>query len=303
MISIQLPLSLIVLALLLNACATSGPVESQQVVTEDGYHAADQRIERIPEHFTPMSAPVLAAEKERPVTVSSGFVLIDDAGDMREKRPAPFDSRAGLAKVLAQRLRATLARPDFDGHQSSGPVALTSVSLRELDRGWSPQLAAGLAALAPQLSASRATVYNTAATSKLALIIFSRAERVDEAAVRQVAELRSRLGERLCVHLVTVGDPSACFKLQAFNQCGTAVTGASIAEPEAMAGFALRVFYGDPLDSDGDGVANYQDQCPRTGRGMRVNWNGCPFDESRLMKLLPREITEQGWALPPPSSL
>ncbi|MBK1649283.1 hypothetical protein [Rhabdochromatium marinum] len=297
------PALLIAVVLLLNGCATSGPVESQQVVTGDGYHQADQSVEHIPEHFTPMSASVLADEKERPVKVGSGFMLIDDAGDMRQTRPAPFNSRAGLAKVLAQRLRATLARPGFDGHQTRGPVALTSVSLRELDHGWSPKLATGLAALAPRLSTGRVTAYNSATTSKIALIIFSRAERVDEAAVRQVAELRSRLGERLCVHLVTVGDPSACFKLQAFNQCGTAVTGASIAEPEAMAAFVLRVFYGDPLDSDGDGVANYQDQCPRTGRGMRVNWNGCPFDESRLMKLLPREITEQGWALPPPSSL
>ncbi|MBK5969439.1 MULTISPECIES: hypothetical protein [Thiorhodovibrio] len=295
--SIHLPLALIALALLLNGCATSGPVGSRQVVTEDGYREADQVVERIPERFTPMSASVLAAEKELPVKFSSGFLLIDDAGAMREKLPAPFDSRAGLASVLARRLKATLVQPGYDGRETSGPVALTAVSLHELDSGWSPKLADGLAALAPRLSATTRNTFSTA------LIILSRAERVDEAAVRQVAEMRGRFGERLCVHLVTVGDPSACFKLKTFDACGTAVTGASIAEPEAMAAFALRVFYGDPLDSDGDGVANYQDRCPRTGRGTRVNWNGCPFDESRLMKLLPREITEQGWALPPPSSL
>lgn len=283
--------------LLLYGCATSGPVGSQQVVTGDGYREADQFVERIPEQFTPISVSVLAAEKERPVRAIRGFLLIDDAGDMRAKLPAPYESRAGLATALAQRLTATLARPGFDGHRFGGSIALASVSLRELDRGWSPKLADGVAALAPRLSASAKTA------NKTALLIFSRADRVDEAVVRQVAARQAQLGEQLCVYLITVGDPTACFKLKAFDQCGSAVTGASIAEPEAMAAFALRVFYGDPLDGDGDGVANYQDRCPRTPLGTRVNWNGCPFDEARLMKLLPREITDQSWALPPPSSL
>lgn len=35
---------------------------------------------------------------------------------------------------------------------------------------------------------------------------------------------------------------------------------------------------GCPLDSDGDGVPDYRDQCPGTPAGVSVNANGCPID-------------------------
>ncbi|WP_345974276.1 OmpA family protein [Sulfurimonas sp. HSL3-7] len=35
---------------------------------------------------------------------------------------------------------------------------------------------------------------------------------------------------------------------------------------------------GCPLDSDGDGVYDYKDQCPGTPTGVEVNSGGCPFD-------------------------
>lgn len=35
---------------------------------------------------------------------------------------------------------------------------------------------------------------------------------------------------------------------------------------------------GCPLDSDGDGVYDYKDQCPGTSKGIEVNSDGCPLD-------------------------
>jgi OOP family OmpA-OmpF porin len=35
---------------------------------------------------------------------------------------------------------------------------------------------------------------------------------------------------------------------------------------------------GCPKDTDGDGVADYQDRCPDTPRGVQVDANGCPID-------------------------
>ena len=35
---------------------------------------------------------------------------------------------------------------------------------------------------------------------------------------------------------------------------------------------------GCPLDTDGDGVYDYQDQCPGTPRGVTVDSQGCPLD-------------------------
>jgi hypothetical protein len=293
-------LSLLLLATLalpqLNGCATSPPVGAGQVVTGDGYRAANAVIERIPLAFTPMPAADLAAAKELPVRVTSGFLLIDDAGSMRAKGPAPFASRAALAEVLGERLRATLTPPGSYGRETTGPIRLSEQSLRALG-GWSPTLVDGLAALAPRLRT------NADAGVTTALIIFSRAERVEEPAVRQVRALQDELGERLCVHLVSVGDEAACFLLREFDRCGTAVRGADIASPETMAAYALRLFYGQPPDDDNDGVPNYKDRCPRTGPRVRVNWNGCPFDDAALMRLLPAEVTREGWLLPAPSSL
>jgi hypothetical protein len=35
---------------------------------------------------------------------------------------------------------------------------------------------------------------------------------------------------------------------------------------------------GCPLDSDGDGVADYLDKCPNTPTGVKVDISGCPLD-------------------------
>ncbi|WP_447046298.1 OmpA family protein [Vreelandella sp. H-I2] len=46
---------------------------------------------------------------------------------------------------------------------------------------------------------------------------------------------------------------------------------------EVPAGVAVDA-EGCPLDSDGDGVPDYRDQCPGTPAGVEVNANGCPLD-------------------------
>lgn len=283
---------LIVSVALVTGCASSGPIGSRQVVTEDAYRSADEVVERIPEAFTALPVERLAAQKERPVKVYRGILLVDDGGTMRERGPAPFGSRAALAEVLAARLRSSLGRRTRSGLPTTEPFALEQRTVRQLT-GWRSRLFDAILALEPELMGPE----------RKTLIIFSRADRVDEAVVRRIHALQARLGEGLCVHLVTVGDRSACFKLQDLQYCGTAATGAEIATPEAMAAFALRVFYGQPPDTDGDGVPNYKDRCPRTAHGLRVNWDGCPFDEARLLRLLPSEIHRAGATLPPPSSL
>lgn len=46
---------------------------------------------------------------------------------------------------------------------------------------------------------------------------------------------------------------------------------------EVPAGVAVDA-EGCPLDSDGDGVPDYRDQCPGTPAGVEVDANGCPLD-------------------------
>jgi len=45
---------------------------------------------------------------------------------------------------------------------------------------------------------------------------------------------------------------------------------------QALLGYSWGL--GAPLDSDGDGVANRQDQCPNTPKGAKVDAKGCPLD-------------------------
>lgn len=45
---------------------------------------------------------------------------------------------------------------------------------------------------------------------------------------------------------------------------------------QALLGYSWGL--GAPLDSDGDGVANRQDQCPNTPAGAKVDAKGCPLD-------------------------
>jgi len=40
--------------------------------------------------------------------------------------------------------------------------------------------------------------------------------------------------------------------------------------------------WGCPLDSDGDGVPDGEDLCPYTPRGVKVDDNGCPFPEAKV---------------------
>lgn len=47
--------------------------------------------------------------------------------------------------------------------------------------------------------------------------------------------------------------------------------------PDTPAGVAVDSV-GCPLDSDGDGVADYMDKCPGTPAGIKVDGRGCPLD-------------------------
>ncbi|MCF1183270.1 hypothetical protein L0E83_07445 [Marichromatium gracile] len=279
--------------ILTTGCSSSGPIRAKQVVTEDAYANAETRVRPLLENEPTISARALAARKERPIRVHSAVVLIDDGGTMREDAPPPFETRAGLARALANRLKATLSHPGFDGRLTTRPIQLHVERLSDRD-GWRPKLTDALTDVDARL---------TGTGGETALILLSRADRLDEDTVRLIERMQARRGHRLCVHLVTVGDASACFKLRRFDSCGSAVRDVDIATSETMAAHALRLFYGDPPDTDGDGIQDYRDRCPGTRPGTRINWEGCPFDQKALMHLLPDEIVREGRALPPPSRL
>ena len=255
-------------------CSGNAPLRPEQVVTRDAYQSGDETIQHVPASFIPISAMELAARQDQPVRFPHGWVLIDDGATMQDPSPGFSGSRAELARELDQRLAATLAPPPApDGPPPPDPVTLDVEHTSALGG----DLSAALAQLETRWPAG----------TKTTLLIFSRADRIAEPTVATARAMQSRYGEGMCLNLITVGDKTACFKLRIFNTCGSAVRGEDIATPEAMAAYAVRVFYDDPADSDGDGIPNYRDQCPDTPKGLRVNWDGCPFDEAALRSLLP----------------
>jgi len=268
-----------------HGCSWYRPLKPEQVVTQDAYKTADETIHHIDDDFTPVSVVQLAARKQRPVRYPRGLLLIDDGASMREPAPGFSGNRVELAVELMDRLTVTLVAPS----PQSQPLAMTWIALESgqvstLSGGRNDELSTALMQLESRLQGGADT----------ALVLFSRADRMTEDTVRTVRGIQSRYGEHLCLHLVSVGDNTACFKLRDFNICGSAVRGEDIAGPEAMAAYALKLFYGDPLDTDGDGVYDYRDQLRGTPKNLRINWDGCPFDESALRNLLPDEILLEG---------
>ena len=114
-----------------------------------------------------------------------------------------------------------------------------------------------------------------------ALIIVSDGK-VSSSGVAAAKALKARMGENLCIYTIVVGDDAAGIKLMqdlaAAGGCGFATRYDKVSSGPQMADFVSRVFIGDSIDSDGDGVVDAMDKCPGTPAGVKVDATGCPLD-------------------------
>ena len=123
------------------------------------------------------------------------------------------------------------------------------------------------------------------ASGRIALIVFSDGEEMDEIPVASAKRMKNRYGERLCIYTVLVGDDPAGKAIMDgvadSGDCGFSVTLGSVSTSDGMADFVKRVFFDEdlrPVDSDGDGVYDSSDECPGTPKGSTVNEVGCRGD-------------------------
>lgn len=79
----------------------------------------------------------------------------------------------------------------------------------------------------------------------------------------------------VCFYTLGVGNRVFRTPLTAVNYCGYKVAAYKVAQPRDMAHFVQHVLYKGPMDSDGDGIYNYQDRCPETPAGRVVDYSGC----------------------------
>lgn len=242
--------------------------------------------------------------------VENFIVILDASGSMADKYKG--QRKLESAKEIASRMNQTI--PDLKltaasrsfGDTSSQPTEKTTslygptqYSKSGLDAALQKVArAGGTSPLALAIDATTADLQSS--KGKTAVIIMSDGEHMGKAPLAAVEKMKARLGDRLCIHTVAVGDNAEGKKLlnriaQA-SDCGLAVNADDIASSQNMAGFVEKVFLAKApqtakapeapkvvqpvtaamvVDSDGDGVADNKDQCPGTPRGARVNAVGC----------------------------
>jgi len=131
------------------------------------------------------------------------------------------------------------------------------------------------------------------APGKSAVIIVSDGLNVDDAPAA-AKELKSQLGNDLCIYTVSIGHENngagqdMMEQLASIGQCGFATSDANLSDSNNMANFIDTVFVttappvvvaaAPPKDSDGDGVMDAVDNCPNTPKGAPVNDVGCSLD-------------------------
>lgn len=117
---------------------------------------------------------------------------------------------------------------------------------------------------------------------KTAVIVVSDAKDMGTAPAKNTAAIKTIYGDSVCIYPILVGDDPQGKQLMdeiaRIGGCGFAVNANELASGQQMADYVARIFLGDPLDSDGDGVLDSRDKCPGTPAGVNVDADGCPLD-------------------------
>lgn len=138
----------------------------------------------------------------------------------------------------------------------------------------------GTSPLASSLERVRAEL--KAAGGPVAVVVVSDGRDMGKAPLSAARDLKTSLGNRLCLYTVQVGDAddgrTLLKELAAVTDCGRAINADSLGSASAMNRFVREVIFTAKKDSDGDGVADDSDRCPDTAAGVPVDSSGCPLD-------------------------
>lgn len=120
-----------------------------------------------------------------------------------------------------------------------------------------------------------------AAHGDTALIIVSDGDGPETLAADAVKVLKEKYKTGLCIYPVLIGHDSAGIgqmnDLAWMGECGFAVNASDIDTDPAMADYVEKVFLSRMVfkDTDGDGIYDRYDQCPKTPVGAVVDKRGC----------------------------
>jgi OOP family OmpA-OmpF porin len=159
-----------------------------------------------------------------------------------------------------------------------GPIKYSDIGLQKaIDTvAW----ASGQSPLAKAIDATTEDIQNV--TGKIAVLIISDTDSLDDKPIKAAERMKKRFGDRLCIYTILIGNDSAgealLSQIATIGSCGFAVNANNIASSLDMANYTEKVFYDQPgerQDSDGDGVPDDTDACPGTPQGAFVNEKGC----------------------------
>jgi len=81
--------------------------------------------------------------------------------------------------------------------------------------------------------------------------------------------------EGICLYTVGVGNRLSRTRLETVDSCGFSVAASKVSQPRDMVHFVQTVLYKGPADTDGDGIYDFRDRCPKTTVGRTVDYTGC----------------------------
>ncbi|BBO74118.1 hypothetical protein DSCW_15350 [Desulfosarcina widdelii] len=261
-------LSMIAIATILSACATSyQPV--------------------------PTFSPVDLDAGGRALKTRNLLVILDASSSMEEgyQQWKKFDIATAVVRILGQTL------PENIGIRSGmrifgGDPAVFQKSTQLIDdvgtfdrNEYEKSLAtvAGAGGPSPLPAAVDAAAKDLEGmTGKTALIVVTDGEKMGMNPAENARALKEKFGDSVCIYPVQVGDDADGKKLldeiAEIGGCGFGVSAQSLLGGQQMADYVARIFLGDQLDSDGDGVLDSRDKCPGTPAGVNVDADGCPLD-------------------------
>jgi OOP family OmpA-OmpF porin len=227
--------------------------------------------------------------------VDNLLVVLDASSSMEQ--PHNGFRKYDLATGVVERLNQTLPALDLTaGLRSFGHAASITKARTLLASGMAPYtktvLTDGLARIPKAGGVSPLGEALTAAGEELgglhgktALVVISDGTGMSTAPLAAVEELVKIHGDNLCIQTVQVGDDPAgttlMKKIATASSCSGFQNADTILTREGMADFVQKVFLGEKLDSDGDGIVDASDQCPATPNGVKVDAQGCPLDSDR----------------------
>lgn len=121
-----------------------------------------------------------------------------------------------------------------------------------------------------------------AAEGPMAVLIVSDGKDMGDEEVLAAKELVRRYVDRVCLYTVQIGNDDTgrdvLQKISTAGKCGGSLNGDTLLDSGKMTDFVRQVFLTSADasgDSDGDGVADVNDECPGTKPGTEVDERGC----------------------------